>query len=68
MNYYLDIKSLLNCGDPILINETLAYYNKFLEEVRDVTSPTYFTLFHTLKSTGFLLEIKPEQKSEIIHG
>lgn len=68
MNYYLDIKSLLQCGDQTLINETICYYNRFLNEVQDVTSPTFLSLFHTLKSTGYLIEIKEDQKTEMIYG
>lgn len=68
MNYYLDIKSLLQCGDPTLISEIICYYNRFLDEIQNLGSPTFLSLFHTLKSTGYLIEIKENQKVEMING
>lgn len=70
MNYYLDIKSLLKSGDEIMISQTLNYYDRFLDALRENNpmSPNFLSLFTTLKSTGYLLEITPERKEEMIYG
>lgn len=70
MNYYLDIKNLLKSGDEIMISQTLNYYDRFLDSLgqNNTSSPDFLSLFTTLKSTGYLLEIKPEAKEEMIYG
>jgi hypothetical protein len=71
MNYYLDIKNLLKSGDQIMISQTLNYYDRFLDAIGQnnaFLSPDFLSLFATLKSTGYLLEITPDRKEEMIYG